>query len=192
MLVPQLFDDALKAGDFKYQDMNGDGYVDSSDACVIGDSSPRLVGALNANLSWKDIDLSFTGTFRAFYDVQLTNSWFWNGWGDSNYSDYTLRHINDPAAPRLTYNKVNNNFQMSDRWLADGTYFKIQSVELGYNVPVKLLRIDSVVRGFRVYARGNNLLTVSGIRDVDPEALSSGLTNYPLMRTFVGGLKLTF
>ncbi|MBP5636413.1 MAG: SusC/RagA family TonB-linked outer membrane protein [Bacteroidales bacterium] len=192
MLVPQLFDDALKAGDFKYQDMNGDGYVDSSDACVIGDSSPRLVGALNANLSWKDFDLSFTGTFRAFYDVQLTNSWFWNGWGDSNYSDYTLRHINDPAAPRLTYNKVNNNFQMSDRWLADGTYFKIQSVELGYNVPVKLLRIDSVVRGFRVYARGNNLLTVSGIRDVDPEALSSGLTNYPLMRTFVGGLKLTF
>ncbi|MBO4446630.1 MAG: SusC/RagA family TonB-linked outer membrane protein [Bacteroidales bacterium] len=191
-VIPQLFDDSLKAGDFRYQDMNGDGYVDSSDACVIGDSAPKLIGALNMNFEWKGIDLAVIGTFRAFYDAQLNNSWFWNGWGDSNYSNYTLRHINDPAAPRLTYNKVNNNFQMSDRWLADGSFFKIQSVELGYSLPVRKLKIDRVVRGFRLYVRANNLLTISGIKDVDPEALSSGITNYPLMRTFVGGLKVTF
>ena len=190
--VPQLFDDAQQASDFRYQDMNGDGFVDSSDACVIGDSTPRLIGALNLFLGWKSIDLSFTGTFRAFYDAQLTNSWFWNGWGDSNYSEYTLRHVNDPTAPRLTYNKVNNNFQMSDRWLQDGSFFKIQSVELGYSLPVRFLHIDRVVRGFRIYARANNLLTLSGIKDVDPEALNSGITNYPLMKTFVGGLTLTF
>ena len=190
--VPQLFDDALQAGDFKYQDMNGDGYVDSSDACVIGDSTPKLIGALNLNLGWKNFDLTLTGTFRAFCDSQLTNSWFWNGWGDSNYSKYTLRGINDPAAPRLTYNKVNNNFQLSDRWLADGSFFKIQSLEAGYNVPVSALHIDKVVRGLRIYVRANNLLTLSGIEDVDPEALSSGLTNYPLMKTFVGGIKMTF
>lgn len=191
-VVPQLFDDALKAGDFRYQDMNGDGYVDSSDACVIGDSSPRLIGALNFNLDWKGFDVALTGTFRAFYQAQLNNSWFWNGWGDSNYSNYTLSHINDPKAPRITYNKVNNNFQMSSRWLEDGSFFKIQSVEVGYNIPTRALRIDRVVRGFRIYARANNLLTLSGIEDVDPEALSSGITNYPLMKTFVGGLKMTF
>ncbi len=190
--VPQLFDDTLVAGDFRYKDMNGDGYVDSSDACVIGDSAPKLVGALNINLGWRGLDLSVAGTCRAFYDAQLSNSWFWNGWGDSNYSEYTLRNINNPAAPRLTYNKVNNNFQMSDRWLADGSFFKIQSVELGYTIPVNKLGIDRVVRGFRLYVRANNLLTVSGIQDVDPEALSSGITNYPLMKTFVGGLKMTF
>lgn len=190
--IPQLFDDALKAGDFRYQDMNGDGYVDSSDACVIGDSAPKLIGALNLMLGWKGLDLTVSGTFRAFYDAQLTNSWFWNGWGDSNYSNYTLQHINDPTAPRLTYNKVNNNFQMSSRWLQDGSFFKVQSVELGYNFPVKAMRMDSFVRGFRVYARANNLFTLSGIKDVDPEALSSGITNYPLMRTVTGGLKLTF
>lgn len=190
--VPQLFDDALHAGDFRYQDMNGDGYVDSSDACVIGDSAPKLIGALNLMLGWKGLDLTVSGTFRAFYDAQLTNSWFWNGWGDSNYSNYTLQHINDPTAPRLTYNKVNNNFQMSSRWLQDGSFFKVQSVELGYNFPVKAMRMDNFVRGFRVYARANNLFTLSGIKDVDPEALSSGITNYPLMRTVTGGLKLTF
>ena len=172
--------------------MNGDGYVDSSDACVIGDSSPRLIGALNFNLDWKGFDVALTGTFRAFYQAQLNNSWFWNGWGDSNYSNYTLSHINDPKAPRITYNKVNNNFQMSSRWLEDGSFFKIQSVEVGYNIPTRALRIDRVVRGFRIYARANNLLTLSGIEDVDPEALSSGITNYPLMKTFVGGLKMTF
>jgi hypothetical protein len=159
---------------------------------VVGDSAPKLIGALNLNLGWKNFDLSLTGTFRAFCDVALTNSYFWNGWGDSNYSEYTLRHINDPKAPRLTYNKVNNNFQASDRWLADGSFFKVQSIELGYNIPVGKGSFSHVVRGLRVYARANNLLTLSGIEDVDPEALGSGLTNYPLMKTFTGGLKMTF
>ena len=189
--IPQLFDDELKAGDFKYQDMNGDGYIDSSDACVIGDSTPKLIGALNLNLAWKHFDFALTGTFRAFCDVALTNSYFWNGWGDSNYSNYVLQNINNPAAPRLTYNKVNNNFQASDRWIADGSYFKIQSLEIGYNIPLPA-RLGTVIRGMRIYGRANNLLTLTGIEDVDPEALSSGLTNYPLMKTFVGGLKMTF
>ena len=48
------------------------------------------------------------------------------------------------------------------------------------------------IRRMRVYVRGNNLCTVSKIKDVDPEAIGSGLTNYPLMRTFVAGVKLTF
>ena len=48
------------------------------------------------------------------------------------------------------------------------------------------------IRRMRVYLRGNNLCTISKIKDVDPEALSSGLTNYPLMRTFVAGIQLTF
>lgn len=190
--VPQLFDETLKAGDLKYQDMNGDGYVDDSDACVIGDSAPKLLGALNLGLQWKGFDFALSGTFRAFYDLQLTNSYYWNGWGDSNYSVHTLNNINNPSAPRLTYNKVNNNFKTSSYWLADGSFFKIQSVELGYSIPVKKLRIDNAVRGMRLYVRGNNLLTLSGIKDLDPEALSAGLSNYPLMKTFVGGLKLTF
>ena len=132
------------------------------------------------------------GTFRAFYDLQLTNSYYWNGWGDSNYSAYTLGNVNNPAAPRLTYNKVNNNFRLSDYWLADGSFLKLQSLELGYSLPVNRWGVGSTVRSLRLYLRGNNLLTLSGIKDLDPEALSAGLTNYPLMKTFVGGVKLTF
>ena len=86
---------------------------------------------------------------------------------------------------------MNNNYKTSTYWLTDGGFFKIQSLELGYELPVKRLSL-STIRRMRVYLRGNNLCTFSRIKDVDPEAMSSGLTNYPLMRTFVAGIKLTF
>lgn len=191
-VVPQLFDDALKAGDLKYRDMNGDGYVDDSDACVIGDSTPKIYGALNLFFQWKGIDLSLTGTFRAMYDLQLTNAYFWNGWGDSNYSKYTFNNAGNPSSPRVTYNKVNNNYKLSSYWLADGGFFKIQAIELGYSFPMAKWHADKVLRGARIYARANNVATFSALRDVDPEALSSGITNYPLMRTIVAGVKFTF
>jgi len=76
---------------------------------------------------------------------------------------------------------VNNNFKTSTYWLRDGSFFKIQTLELGYDFPK-----------VRLFVRANNLLTLSSLPDVDPEATSAGLTNYPLMKTFVGGVKLTF
>lgn len=190
--IPQLFDESLKAGDLKYQDMNGDGFVDNNDICAIGDNSPKLVYGISANFRLKDFDLFVAGTGRAFYDLALTNSYFWNGWGDGNYSKYTLDHANDASHPRLTYSKINNNYQTSTYWLKDGSFFKLQTVEFGYNLPVKRLNITKGIRGLRVYVRGNNLFTLSGVKDVDPEAINSGLSNYPLMRTFVGGVNITF
>lgn len=190
--IPQLFDESLKAGDLKYQDMNGDGFVDNNDICAIGDNSPKLVYGISASFRLKDFDLFVAGTGRAFYDLALTNSYFWNGWGDGNYSKYTLDHANDASHPRLTYSKINNNYQTSTYWLKDGSFFKLQTVEFGYNLPVKRLNITKGIRGLRVYVRGNNLFTLSGVKDVDPEAINSGLSNYPLMRTFVGGVNITF
>lgn len=191
LAVPQLFDDKLQKGDLKYEDMNGDGQIDDNDFCVIGNSTPKMIYGVNVNLRYRDFDLTVVGTGRAFYDLALTNDYFWNGWGDGNYSKYTLRNAGNPDHPRLTYNKVNNNYKTSTFWLEDGGFFKIQTVELGYELPVHRLGITSI-RRMRVYVRGNNLCTVSKIKDVDPEAIGSGLTNYPLMRTFVAGVKLTF
>lgn len=189
--VPQLFDDELVAGDLKYQDMNGDGIVDDNDACVIGDTEPKLVYGISVNLKYKNFDLTVTGTGRAFYDRLLTNEFFWNGWGDGNYSQYTIDNISNPEHPRLTYNKINNNYKTSSYWLADGGFFKIQTVELGYEFNTRKWRQD-VLRRMRLYIRGNNLCTLTGIKYVDPESMSAGVTNYPLMSTFVIGLKLTF
>jgi TonB-linked SusC/RagA family outer membrane protein len=190
-LIPQLYDEELHAGDFKYTDMNGDGVIDDNDRCLIGNSAPKLVYGLRVNVSYKGFDLSVIGTGRAFYDIPLTNEYFWNGWGDGNYSKFVLDTHNGGKYPKLNYYRMNNNYKTSDFWLEKGGYFKLQNVELGYNLPAHLFSPDKA-RGARLYVKGSNLLTLSKIKDVDPEAINSGVNAYPLFRSFVGGIKLTF
>ncbi len=188
--VPQLFDAALHAGDLKYKDMNGDGFIDEGDQSMIGHTTPRLFYALNAQLKYKNFEFFVVGAGKAFYDIPLTNRWFWNGWGDNNYSSFVANNIG-AAYPRLTYYKVNNNFVGSNFWLAKGGFFKIQNVELAYNLPASLLN-GIKCRNMRLFVRGANLLTISKIKDVDPESVDSGVESYPLFRSFSGGIKLTF
>jgi len=158
---------------------------------VIGNSSPRLYYGAHIALRYKNFDLFILGAGRAFYDIALTNRYYWNGWGDNTYSNYVLENVGKEAYPRLTYYKVNNNFVTSDYWLTKGGYFKIQNVELAYTIPAKMLQFMGG-RAIRIYARGANLLTLSQVKDVDPENINSGVTVYPLFRTFTGGVKFNF
>jgi hypothetical protein len=188
--IPQKFDAELKAGDLKYSDLNGDGYVDDLDQKVIGNSSPRLYYGINIDLKYKNFEFFVLGNGRSFYDIAMTNAYFQNGWGDNNYSNFVRDNI-DGAYPRLTYYKVNNNFLTSSYWLRNGGYFKIQNIELAYTVPAKNLQFIGG-RAVRIYLRGANLLTLSKIKDVDPESINSGVSVYPLFRTFTAGIKLNF
>ena len=190
LVIPQIYDALLKAGDLKYMDMNEDNIIDDNDMHSIGHTTPRLFYSLNAYFGYRNFELSLVGTGAAFYDIPLTNTYFWNGWGDNNYSNFVANNLGG-AYPRLTYYKVNNNFVNSDFWLTKGDYFKIQNVELAYNIPLeKLTPIRS--RGMRIFVRGANLLTITKVKDVDPESINSGVTVYPLYKTFTGGIKLTF
>jgi TonB-linked SusC/RagA family outer membrane protein len=188
--VPQIFDAVLKQGDLKYADMNGDNVIDDNDQSALGHTSPRFYYSVNARLFYRKFELSFIGTGCAFFDIPLTNKYYWNGWGDNNYSNF-VKDNNGGSYPRLSYYKVNNNFMASDFWLTKGDFFKIQNVELAYNVPLEKLQIIRS-RGLRLYLRGANLLTLSKVKDVDPESINSGVEVYPLFRTFTGGIKLTF
>lgn len=178
--TPQLFDTKLYPGDLRYADLNKDGVVDSNDQHVIGNSLPKLRYALNLYLSYKHFDLTVVGTGCAFYDLMLRNDWFWNGWGDGNYSTFVRDNLGG-AYPRLSYDKSENNFRNSQFWMRDGGFFKIQNVELGFER-----------HPFRVFVRGANLLTLSRIKDVDPENPDAGVTDYPLFKTVSAGLKLSF
>lgn len=186
----QTFDSSVQVGDLKYADLTGDKVVDENDRKVIGDSSPKFLYAVNLHFAYKNLDLTVVGTGKAFYDVILNNVYYWNGWGDGNYSAFVSEGLKSGAYPRLSYNKSENNFRASQFWMVDGSYFKIQNVEIGYNFN---MRPDlKWLRQIRVFARGANLLTISGIKDCDPEALSSGVTDYPLFRTFTGGVRFSF
>jgi TonB-linked SusC/RagA family outer membrane protein len=188
--VPQLFDEELHAGDLKYKDMNGDGFVDDNDRSPRGHISPRLLYALQMQLSAYNFDLTLLGTGRAFYDIPLTNRYFWNGWGNNTYSNFVKENVGG-AYPRLTYNKVNNNFIASDFWLVKGGFFKLQNAELAYNIRTKGSNLSGI-RAARLFVRGANLLTFTNVKDIDPESIDSGVEVYPLFRTFTGGIKLTF
>lgn len=190
LVIPQIYDAALSAGDLQYVDLNNDGFIDDNDMSMIGNTTPRLFYALNAQLNYKNFYFTVVGTGCAFFDIPMTNSYFWGGWGDNNYSKFVKDNVGG-AYPRLTYYKVNNNFVNSNFWLEKGDFFKIQNVELAYNVPLENLKsIQS--HGLRIYVRGSNLLTLTRIKDIDPEGPNAGVTTYPLFRTFTGGIKLTF
>jgi TonB-linked SusC/RagA family outer membrane protein len=191
--VPQLYDDVLHAGDLKYKDMNGDGVVDDNDASQIGSTLPKILYALQLRLGYKSFDLTVVGTGRALYDIVQNNRYFWNGWGDNTYSKFVADNVlnNGSDYPKLTYYKVNNNFVTSDYWLAKGGYFKIQNVELAWNVPEAKMPWSGI-HGIRVFVRGANLYTFSKVKDIDPESTFSGVYDYPLFRTMTTGVKLTF
>lgn len=189
-LVPQLYDDVLKAGDLKYKDMNEDGVIDDNDYSAIGHTTPRLFYSLNARFAYKNFEMYIMGTGSAFYDIPLTNEFYRNGWGDNNYSTFVRDNIGG-AYPRLTYYKVNNNFVASDFWLIKGGYFKVQNVELAYTLPeMASQKIGS--EKVRFFVRGANLLTISKVKDIDPESIDAGVGAYPLFRTFTGGVNFTF
>ncbi len=188
--VDQDFDERLLAGDLKYKDLNGDSRISELDISQIGHNSPRLVYAVNLHLDYRRFELKVVGTGCAFYDIAMTNKYFWNGWGDNTYSRFVQENIGGDY-PRLTWQKVNNNFVTSGFWLRKGGFFKIQNAELAYNLrpkDKKLLGTENI----RIYVRGANLLTFSKIDDVDPESVNAGVGMYPLFRTFTGGLQLTF
>lgn len=188
--VNQLFDVELHEGDFKYKDLNGDGVIDENDKTQIGNTSPKYIYTLNLGFKYKDFEVTVVGDGKAGFDIQKTNRYFQNGWGDNNYSEYVKNNVGGDY-PRLTYYKVNNNFQMSDFWIMNGTYFKIQNVELAYTLRLPAFK-DMGLQKMRIFARGANLLTISGVKDVDPESVNAGVTTYPLNRTFTAGFNLTF
>ena len=188
--VIQTFDENLYAGDLKYLDKNGDGVLDDNDRSLIGCSNPRLVYGLNVQVSYRNFELTAVGTGRAFYDLALTNRYFTSGAGDDTYSVFVRDHIGGDY-PRLTYQRVNNNFQMSDYWLRSGNFFKVQNAELAYNLMIKNNK-GSGSQLIRFYLRGANLLTVSKMKDIDPESIDSGITAYPLCKTFTAGIKVNF
>jgi TonB-linked SusC/RagA family outer membrane protein len=194
-LIPQFGED-LHAGDLRYEDKNNDGVVDDNDVQYIGHTTPKLYYAVNLNLEYKNVELTVIGVGRAFYDVMLNNKYFTNGSGDNVYSKFVLENIDENgmggAYPKLTYYQITNNFKTSSFRLADGGFFKIQNIELAYNLPVQDIGWMKGIRGFRIFARGANVFTLSKIKDVEPENINAGVTIYPLNRTLSGGVKLTF
>lgn len=179
-------DDALP-GEFKYMDIyNEDGMatLNEDDRCIIGDPNPDWTASLALNASWKNLDLSifFNGVFGN--DVLNTKRF---GQPDNS----PLRWTEDNPTNKYPRLNANRQTKLSDWWIEDGSFVRLQTVTLGYTLPFrKNYRSKSV----RLYVSGDNIFTFSKFGGYDPEVGILGIYygGYPRLRKWTIGLDFTF
>ena len=185
-------------GDLKFEDINGDGEITQDDRTKIGDPSPDFTYGFNVNLSYKNFDLGVD--MMGVYGNEIYRTWDdptyaqlnyltnrmdrWNGEGTSNWEP-----IANPSRAL--------NFENSDYFIEDGSFFRIRNLQLGYTFKPEMLQ-KIYLKSLRLYANVQNLKTWSKNTGYTPEiggsALSFGVDGgtYPMPMIYTFGLNLTF
>ncbi len=185
---------AYGEGDIAYKDVNNDGVVDGRDRCVLGSSYPTATVGLDINLNYKGWGLYMLGTAELGSSSWLTNSYYWCS-GNDKYSTAVLDRYhpeNNPGGmyPRLTTTSSSNNFINSSYWLESSAFFRMKNAQLSYTFEFK--SSNNPLRKLKLFVNGTNLFVLSKIKDLDPEVMNAGVTNYPLARTITGGISASF
>ena len=139
------------------------------------------------DLSWRKWELSLTGVGQSSRDVYLSGAYFRSAGGDGNYSVYVRDNLGS-AVPRLSYIASQTNAQNSNFWLRRCWYWRLRDVELAYNLPFRRFGVKSA----RLSLKGADLLTLTNLKEADPENTSAGLSAYPFTKYVSIGLKLGF
>lgn len=216
-------------GDVKFKDLSGpngvpDGIINEYDQTVIGDPNPDFTFGFTNTFSYKDWELGIGLTGSVGADILnyvrvktegLTSQWDnqatsvlaraqlgYHDGNNYNVANADNSYIVNPGAtlPRWSGNDLNGNNRMSDRWIEDGSYLRIQNISLAYNLPKSLLQRASVT-ACKVYFNVQNVYTFTDYSGLDPEIGSynqqAGLSNvdmgrYPSPRVFTLGANITF
>ena len=191
-----------KPGDFKYVDLNGDGVINEKDRKIIGNALPKFFWGLGNTFSWKNLSLSIF--IQGQHGNQILNSNRFeleSGNGLSNASIDMLDRWT-PTNPSEVYPRANRNadyLKMSDRYLEDGSYVRIKTISLSYNLPAKWMQ-NIKIDGIKLYVTADNLFTFTKYTGFDPEVSRFGQDNtrigydyggYPPSRKFIFGITLT-
>jgi TonB-linked SusC/RagA family outer membrane protein len=200
-----------EVGDLKFKDLNGDGRITEADKTYLGKAFPSFSYGLTAEARYKGFDLKIF--LQGVEGVQLYNSFRIGIEGmtnasppDRNQSTEVLNRWTptNPTneMPKAAFNDPRQNNRQSDRWVENGAYMRIKSVQLGYTFPSTFLKKSLKTEddmSFRVYLQAQNLFTFTQYKGFDPEVGSFSTTSagvdggtYPQPRTFSGGIQLTF
>ena len=183
-----------KEGDVAYRDLNDDKVIDSGDRTVLGNWFPRTSLGIDLNLNYKGWNLYILGTSELGLDVWKNNSYYWNR-AEDKYSVQALNSYHpqrnpNGEYPRLTTTQGSNNFVNSSLWVENGSFFRLKNIELSYTFDFK--RKYKTCKELRLFARGTNLFVISEEKNLDPEDMNAGVTNYPMYKTLTAGLCVTF
>ena len=202
---------SVKPGDFKYKDLNGDGYVTEADREILGNGFPKLNYGLNAGLSYKNWDANvfvygITGQQILSYSYKNLTSMAGLGYRNilqSAYDNAWTPENKSNSYSRLTNKDLNANGRVSDAYLQNGDFLRIQNIQIGYSFSKRQIR-PLKMESARISASVENLFTITGYKGGDPEIggnltdnngiLQTGLDagRYPFPRTFSIGVSIGF
>ena len=192
-------------GDVRFKDINGDGKIDASDYTFIGSPLPKFTWGITNTLNYSDFDFSLF--LQGSHGAKAFNFLRWQLEGLSNAYSNQLRTVidrysdtnTDGALPRFS-NTNKNNTAMSDRYVEDASYWRIQTISLGYRVPRTVLS-KIKMSNLRIYGSIQNLKTFTKYSGYDPEIgaynnsiklMNVDTGHYPNPRTFTIGANVQF
>ncbi|QEC44665.1 TonB-dependent receptor [Pseudobacter ginsenosidimutans] len=201
---------SIRPGDLRFDDINGDGIVDSKDRVPLGSAQPKFFGGFNTNLRYKNF--SFTTQFSFAYGAKrywYTNAANWYGVGLflKNYPSYVLDswtpENRDAAWPRMSYGQGSSN-TFSDFWLSRADYLRLNLVRVNYRIPQRVVKLK-VISAIDLSIAASNLLTLTNYNGIDPQG-NFRLTNggggisgigsdygiYPSVKTFNFAARISF
>jgi len=181
----------VRAGDIKYNDINGDQIINSDDATVLGLNGNNQQISFNVDLSYKNWQL-FTLVTGSWGGNGYTNSdYYWFKGNEAKYSEVALKAFDpenpNPNAeyPRLSLSSGTNNYINSSYWMYDRSYFGLSALQLSYTFD---LGSQKPLNSLKIYARGSNILSFG--KDIDIMQLN--WNKAPQSRVFAFGLIANF
>ncbi len=189
-------------GDIKFKDLNEDGIINDLDRTDLGSGVPSVYYGLNLTAKYKSFDLTVFASGAGDYLInsRLYRDLMHTG-GDQNYHQDMVNRwtsVNtNTTIPRLSWDDLNRNWENSDRdgWLQSGTYLRLNTISLGYELPKNILK---GIQSARVYATGQNVYTFQKYKGYNPDysygVFTPGFDNgsFPKPRVIMFGLQLGF
>lgn len=172
----------FRAGDVRFVDQNGDGWISEADMVKIGDPNPDIFGNIFTKLNWKNFTLDVIFKYSLGNDVynyqrsQLEKgNNLWNQTtAMTNRWSYEGQKTSVPRAVLTSSSQWVNNERFSDRWIEDGSYLKMKKVRLTYKLPLTL----SWLQGLTIWGEANNVFTLTKYLGTDPEVSCSNNVLY--------------
>lgn len=190
---------AYQAGDYRYADLNNDGFITDLDRQVIGNPNPEYFGGLTANLMYKNFGLDAIFSYTQGGDVlNVLRSKLENGAAYENQSVAVLNRWSAngelSSIANTPYGDPSGNRRPSCLYIEDGSYVKLRTLTISYNVKTRL----GFARNAQFYVSGYNLFSVDNYLGWDPEVTAGqgvfsrgyDFGNYPLSRSFMAGIKI--
>lgn len=170
-----------------------DSVVNENDRTYLGKTIPGYYGGFTVSGSYKNFDLSIF--FQGRGDVQKYNNYraageAMNGYGRNQFKSVLNSWTPDNAnsnLPRAVYGDPNGNLRVSDRFVENAGFLRLQNLQLGYSLPRTWLQKTNAISNLRIYLTGINLFTITDYSGIDPEN-----DLYPSTRQYLVGLRATF